>query len=81
MLHEPVSLDVTIPAQSGIAMTTIEEEMGIIAGNIIWLNVSDNNLREGDLTVLTKMTNLEKLRLEKIPSPMKSIACLQKWNF
>jgi uncharacterized membrane protein len=81
MLHEPVILDVTIPAQSGIAMTTIEEEMGIIARNIIWLNVSDNNLREGDLTVLTKMTNLEKLRLEKNPITDEINSLLAKMEF
>ena len=67
MLHDPVMLDVTMPAKSGVAMRDIEKELSIVAGNVIWLNVSDNNLTEKDLEILKQMNNLEKLRLEKNP--------------
>ena len=48
-------------------MRDIEKELSIVAGNVIWLNVSDNNLTEKDLEILKQMNNLEKLRLEKNP--------------
>jgi uncharacterized membrane protein len=67
MLHDPVMLDVTMPAKSGVAMRDIEKELSIVAGSVIWLNVSDNNLTEKDLEILKQMNNLEKLRLEKNP--------------
>ena len=67
MLHDPVMLDVTMPAKSGVAMRDIEKELTMVVDNVIWLNVSDNNLTEKDLEILTQMNNLEKLRLEKNP--------------
>ena len=67
MLHAPVMLDVTMPAKSGVAMSDIEKELGVVAENVIWLNLSDNNLTENDLVILRQMTNLEKLRIEKNP--------------
>jgi len=67
MLHDPVMLDVTMPAKSGVAMSDIEKDLSIVAGNVIWLNLSDNNLTENDLKILKLMSNLEKLRLEKNP--------------
>ena len=48
-------------------MRDIEKELSIVAGNVIWLNLSDNNLTENDLEILKQMNNLEKLRLEKNP--------------
>ncbi|MBL7763762.1 MAG: hypothetical protein JNL23_10095 [Chitinophagaceae bacterium] len=38
-----------------------------LAKNIIWLNVSENNLSDNDLSFLTSLINLEKLRIEKNP--------------
>ena len=67
MLHDPVMLDITMPAQSGVAMRDVEKELSMVAGNVIWLNLSDNNLTENDLEILKQMNNLEKLRLEKNP--------------
>jgi uncharacterized membrane protein len=67
MLHDPVMLDVTMPAKSGIVMRDIEKELSVVAANVIWLNVSDNNLMEKDLGILKQMTNLEKLRIERNP--------------
>jgi hypothetical protein len=67
MLHDPVMLDVTMPANSGIAMREIEKELGAVAENVIWLNLSENHLTANDLPILRQMTNLEKLRIEKNP--------------
>lgn len=67
MLHRPVMLDVTLPAQSGMPMPEIVNELSAVAKNIVWLNLSDNSFSERDLECLRLMTNLEKLRLEKNP--------------
>jgi uncharacterized membrane protein len=67
MLHNPVMLDVTLPAGSGIEIASIKSDLIAVAKNVIWLNVSDNNLKVSDLDFLSVMTNLEKLRLEKNP--------------
>jgi uncharacterized membrane protein len=67
MLHKPVMLDVTMPQKSGVAMHDIKQDLSVVAKNIIWLNMSDNNLSENDLTILQVMSNVEKLRIEKNP--------------
>ena len=65
MLHAPPMLDVTLPSERRIAIQEIAHDLGAVAKNVIWLNLSDNNLTEADLPILKQMTNLEKLRLEK----------------
>ena len=67
MLHDPVMLDVTLPANSDIDLNTIKPYLIAVAKNIIWLNVSANKLTEQDLDFLSFMSNVEKLRLEKNP--------------
>ena len=67
MLKRPVMLDVTLPPRSGRKMSEIVNDLKPVAGNIIWLNLSDNGLTENDLQILRQMSNLEKLRLEKNP--------------
>lgn len=67
MFQKPVMLDVTLPPRSGIKIKDIVNELSSVAKNIIWLNLSDNGFTESDLEILGKMSNLEKLRLEKNP--------------
>jgi hypothetical protein len=67
MLQHPVMLDVTLPAGSGRHLSDIQGDLVKVAGNIIWLNLSDNGLTENDLGFLKQLSNLEKLRLEKNP--------------
>jgi uncharacterized membrane protein len=67
MLHNPVMLDVTVPAGLGAKINSVKSTLVVVAKNVIWLNVSDNGLTEKDLDFLPMMTNLEKLRLEKNP--------------
>ena len=67
MLHAPVMLDVTLPAGSGIPMKDLETDLRALAKNVVWLNVSDNNIIAADLVVLKEMSNLEKLRVERNP--------------
>jgi len=67
MQHNPVMLDVTIPAGSEVKAEEVKQDLLAVAKNIIWLNVSGNGLTEKDLDFLPAMTNLEKLRLEKNP--------------
>jgi len=65
MLHAPSMLDITLLPQSDFSIREIEKDLAAVAKNVIWLNLSDNNLTEADLSILKQMTNLEKLRLEK----------------
>jgi hypothetical protein len=67
MLQKPVMLDVTLPAQSGIKMAVIANDLTAVAKNIIWLNLSDNGFTDGDLKILSQMANVEKIRIEKNP--------------
>lgn len=66
MLHEPVMLDVTLPPNTGKkAIEAATEELKTVAPNIVWLNLSENRLSDGDLSFLPLMLNVEKMRLEK----------------
>ena len=67
MLHNPVMLDITLPSGSGIELKIIKDYLAAVAKNVIWLNVSDNNLTASVLNFISEMTNLEKLRLENNP--------------
>ncbi|MFM9910522.1 MAG: c-type cytochrome domain-containing protein [Chitinophagaceae bacterium] len=67
MSHHPVMLDITLPANSGIKIGLIKQQLNTAAKNIIWLNLSNNGLKENDLDFLPALTNLEKLRIEKNP--------------
>ena len=67
MLHNPMMLDVTLPAGSGDKINLIKNNLKAVAKNVIWLNLSNNGLTDKDLDFLPLMTNLEKLRLEKNP--------------
>ena len=67
MQHKPLMLDVTLPEGKADLLNSTKNELKSIAKNIIWLNLSNNNLTEQDLESLVMMSNLEKLRLEKNP--------------
>jgi uncharacterized membrane protein len=67
MLKKPMMLDITLPANSGVKMSEIKDELMSLAKNIIWLNLSGNNFTDHDLSILKSFTNLEKLRIEKNP--------------
>lgn len=67
MLKKPVMLDVTLPAGSRINAVEFKNDILPLAKNIIWLNLSSNNLTDSDLSFLKSFTNLEKLRLERNP--------------
>jgi len=67
MQHKPLMLDVTLPEGKGDLLNLLNSELKSIAKNIIWLNLSDNELTDQDLESLGLMSNLEKLRLENNP--------------
>jgi uncharacterized membrane protein len=67
MLHQPIMLDVTVPAGSGVKVESMQKYLKAIAKNVIWLNLSGNGLTEDDLDFLPHMINLEKLRLDNNP--------------
>jgi uncharacterized membrane protein len=67
MQHKPLMLDVTLPEGNGNLLNLVKNDLEAIAKNIIWLNLSNNELTEKDLESLGLMSNLEKLRLENNP--------------
>jgi len=67
MQHQPLMLDITLHEGKGMQIQSIKPGIKSIAKNIIWLNLSGNNLTDKDLDFLPSMINLEKLRLEKNP--------------
>ena len=46
---------------------TFSSNIKSIKSDIIWLKLSENNLRDTDLEFLASLINLQKLRLEKNP--------------
>ena len=67
MQHKPLMLDVTLPEVKRTQIASISSGLKSIAKNVIWLNLSGNDLTDSDLDFLPSMINLEKLRLEKNP--------------
>jgi len=67
MSHNPVMLDITLPAGSSQSLAAMKSHLNAVAKNVVWLNLSANNFTDASLDFLPSMTNLEKLRLEKNP--------------
>ncbi len=67
MSHNPVMLDLTLPAGATQSLSGMKSHLKALAKNVVWLNLSHNNCTDGSLDFLPLMTNLEKLRLEKNP--------------
>lgn len=67
MQHKPLMLDISLPEGRGNQIDLIKSGLKSIAKNVIWLNMSGNDLTDADLNFLPFMINLEKLRLEKNP--------------
>ena len=67
MQHQPLMLDITLPEGHNGQINSIKPGLKSIAKNVIWLNLSANNLTDKDLDFLPLLINLEKLRLEKNP--------------
>jgi uncharacterized membrane protein len=76
MQHQPLMLDITLPGGKGIQIQSVKPGIKSIAKNVIWLNLSANNLTDKDLDFLPSMINLEKLRLEKNPVTDKVISLI-----
>lgn len=78
MNNRPLMLDVTLPPEagkSGVNLALLKP----LAKHIIWLNLSNLNLTDGQLSIVATFSNLEKLRVEKNPignESLKSIAGL-----
>lgn len=66
-LQQPVVLDVTLPDHSGLKAEDFREELLHVGHHVVWLNLSDNDFKDEDLTFLKDLPNLEKLRLENNP--------------
>lgn len=78
MQHQPLMLDVTLQGGKGSQIASMKPGLKSIAGNIVWLNLSDNKLIDSDLDFLPLLINLEKLRLEKNPVTDKLIPVISR---
>jgi uncharacterized membrane protein len=67
MSHNPVMLDLTLPAGASQPLSAMKSHLKAVSKNVVWLNLSHNNCTDASLDFLPLMTNLEKLRLEKNP--------------
>jgi hypothetical protein len=67
MSHNPVMLDLTLPAGATQPLSAMKSHLKAVAKNVVWLNLSHNNCTDASLDFLPLMSNLEKLRLEKNP--------------
>lgn len=67
MQLQPLMLDITLPAGSGVKAALIKPVIHPLAKHIVWLNLSGNNFTDDDLDFLPALINLEKLRLDKNP--------------
>jgi uncharacterized membrane protein len=67
MAHQPVMLDITLPAGAKINLPLVQSALKNVAKHVVWLNLSGNGLTESDLNFLPALSNLEKLRLDRNP--------------
>jgi uncharacterized membrane protein/uncharacterized protein (UPF0335 family) len=65
MLKRPVLLDVSLSSGSRERFVSAINELNAVSKNIIWLNISNNQLTNEDVRLISSMKNIEKLRLEK----------------
>jgi len=81
MQHKPLMLDVTLAEGKGNLINSMKTNLKSISKNIIWLNLSNNELTDQDLDFLALMSNLEKLRLEKNPITDKIIPTVLRLKY
>ena len=66
--YKPDILDVTLPSSdSGKNISTLLKSLLQVKNNILWLNVSNNNVSDNDIETINQFTNLERLRLDANP--------------
>jgi uncharacterized membrane protein len=63
---KPDLLDVTLPPMAG-GVTEKLRSLEQVKDNIVWLNVSGNNVSDNDLAIMNQFGNLQRLKLEKNP--------------
>ncbi|MEP7257169.1 MAG: c-type cytochrome domain-containing protein [Flavitalea sp.] len=67
MLQKPGMLDVTMPPGSGARIEDSREDLSKLSRNIIWLNLSNNQLSDQELEPISQFSNVEKLKLNNNP--------------
>lgn len=65
--YAPDLLDVTLPASEETDRKNKLEALKAFKENIVWLNLSGNQLTDDALTEVKQFTNLQRLRLDKNP--------------
>lgn len=75
---EPDLLDVTLPSSSAGDIKEKLRSLLLVKDNIIWLNVSGNNVSDKDLAIINQLTNLQRLKLNNNPIGDKGVQALIK---
>ena len=57
MSHNPVMLDLTLPAGANQQLGAMKNHLRAIAKNVVWLNLSHNNFTEASLDFLPLMSS------------------------
>jgi uncharacterized membrane protein len=60
MLEKPLMLDLSLDISKNINLSALKS----VEKNVIWLNISDANLQDKAVEMLSEFSNVEKLRLE-----------------
>lgn len=71
--YAPDLLDITLPAAEGVSKADRMKALVAVKDNIVWLNVSGNQLKDDHLPVIKTFSNLQRLRLDKNPITDKGI--------
>ena len=67
MLKKPGMLEVTMPPGSPARISATRKDLLKLSRNIIWLNLSGNQLTDKELDIIGQFSNVEKLRLNNNP--------------
>lgn len=75
---KPDLLDVTLPSSANNGKISDKlKALLLVKNNIIWLNVSGNNVSDNEMEIIKQFKNLERLKLDKNPITDKGIVKLQ----
>ena len=75
--YNPDLLDITLPSKEGVSGNDKIKLLSAIKGNIYWLNISDNQITDDQLSVVKTFANLQRLRLDENPVTDKGIQQLK----
>jgi uncharacterized membrane protein len=79
--HEPAILDVTLPPMNKTRFDTLLSSLLAVKDNILWLNLSGNRVSDHDLDIVSRFTNLQRLRLDRTSITDQGMRSLVKLSY